>query len=210
MVFVDKPDRDWCTLIERLLPLDDDPDLEPVNIDALRAFWGSERSLRPAAVLVGLIERRRGLHILLTRRHDGLSQHAGQISFPGGRIDTGDADAVQAALRETREEIGVDAGRIRPLGRIEPVATISQYRMQPIVARIDPDYELRLQIGEVSAAFELPLARAMRRELWRPYAVNRSGLNIPMMALDFQGHTIWGATAMVIERLLARFKGLEL
>lgn len=202
-------DRDWNALAHRLLPLADDPDLDPINLDALQAYWGGERPLRPAAVLVGLVERRRGLHVLLTRRHDGLTQHAGQISFPGGRIDAGDTDAVQAALRETREEIGVAADRIGLLGRIEPLATVSQYTVQPIVAHIDPDYELRLQTGEVSAAFELPLARAARPELWRPYAV-RTGLKIPMKALDFQGHTIWGATAMIIERLLARFRGIEL
>lgn len=210
MVKTEMPDRDWRALAQRLLPLASDPNLAPTNIEALHAYWGGVRPLRPAAVLVGLIARRQGMHVLLTRRHDQLAQHAGQISFPGGRIDACDADAVQAALREAHEEIGVGDDRIEPLGRIEPLATVSQYLVQPIVARVDPDYELRLQTGEVSAAFELPLARAARPELWQPYAVNRPGLNIAMKALDFQGHTIWGATAMIIERLLTRFEGIEL
>lgn len=200
----------WAELGARLLPLDGDPPLAPVNISALEGYWGGPRVLRPAAVLVGLVQRREGIHVVLTRRHDALTQHAGQISFPGGRIDPGDADAVQAALRETHEEIGVPRALITPFGRLEPLATVSEYVVQPIVARIDPDYEIRLQASEVSAAFELPLARAAREDLWLPYPVTRKGLAVTMRALDFQGHTIWGATAMIIERLLVRLKGLPL
>lgn len=200
----------WSLLSRRLLPLDRDPALAPVNLDTLQGYWGDVRQLRPAAVLVGLVERRDGIHVVLTRRHDAMTHHAGQISFPGGRIDPGDADAVHAALRETQEEIGIAAGMIVPLGRVEPIATVSEYIVQPIVARIDPDYEIRLQASEVSAAFELPLARAAQAELWQPYPVNRRGLAITMKALDFQGHTIWGATAMIIERLLVRLEGLAL
>lgn len=202
--------RDWSALSERLLPLAGDPSLPPANLDALEHYWGGARLLRPAAVLVGLVERREGIHVLLTRRHDALSQHAGQISFPGGRIDPGDVDAVHAALRETHEEVGVAADLIVPLGRVEPLATVSEYIVQPIVARIDPDYEIRLQAGEVSAAFELPLSRAAQSNLWTPYPVSRPGLAITMKALDFQGHTIWGATAMIIEQLLARLEGIDL
>lgn len=200
----------WSDLGERLLPLAHEPALPPANIEALQSYWGGARSLRPAAVLVGLVPRAQGLNVLLTRRHDGLSSHAGQISFPGGRIDADDVDAIHAALRETQEEIGVGADRIRLLGRIEPFATISEYLVQPIVARLDPDYELRLQPEEVSAVFELPLARAARAESWHTHSVQRPGLGIVMKALDYQGHTIWGATAMILEQLLARLRGLSL
>jgi 8-oxo-dGTP pyrophosphatase MutT (NUDIX family) len=204
--------RLWPDIAARLLPsaAAADPRLAPENLHALEAFWGEPRPLRPAAVLVGLVERREGLHVLLTRRHDQLNQHAGQISFPGGRIDPDDRDAVHAALRETHEETGIPPERVEVLGRSDAIATISQYRIEPVVARIDPDYELNLQPGEVSAAFELPLARAARAELWQPYPVQRPGLDIVMKALDFQGHTIWGATAMILERLLARLHGLPL
>lgn len=201
---------DWPALGERLLPLHDEPDLPPANLAELQAYWGEARPLVPAAVLVGLVPRERGLHVLLTRRHDGLSKHAGQISFPGGRIEADDADAVQAALRETEEETGIAPALVQPVGRIEPLATVSEYLIQPIVARIAPDYELRLDPREVTAAFELPLARAARSELWQPYAVHRPGLELVMRALDFEGHTIWGATAMIIERLLARLRGVPL
>lgn len=203
-------DGDWPELAARLLPLARDPELAPANLAMLTAWWGESRPLRPAAVLVGLVPRPDGVHLLLTRRHDDLARHAGQISFPGGRIDLGDADAVQAALRETEEEVGVGASLIRPLGRIEPLATISEYLVQPIVAWIDPAYQLRLQATEVTAAFELPLRRAAQAELWQPYPLPRPGLGIEMKALDFQGHTIWGATAMIIDRLLQRLGGLPL
>jgi 8-oxo-dGTP pyrophosphatase MutT (NUDIX family) len=199
----------WPNLASRLLPLGDEPAVEPANLDVLRRYWRGDRPLRPAAVLVGLIPRDGSLNVLLTRRQDGLSNHAGQISFPGGRVDAGDADALHAALRETEEEVGVGAESIQALGRIEPLATISQFNVQPIVARLDPGYQLRLHYGEVSAAFELPLSLAARAEAWRPFAPT-NGLDISMTALEFQGHTIWGATAMILQRLLERMRGLPL
>lgn len=200
----------WSGLAQRLLPLAGDPALPPDNLAALERWWGGPRPLRRAAVLVGLVPRADGLHVLLTRRHEGLTHHGGQVSFPGGRIDAGDADAVAAAVRETQEEIGVSASQVLPLGRVEPLATVSEYLVQPVVARVDPGYRLRLCAGEVSCAFELPLALAARRELWRPYPLPRPGLDVELRALEFEGHTIWGATAMILERLLARLRGLPL
>lgn len=206
------PDRNgdyWPTLAERLMPLDEEPVLPPANLDALRGYWRGDRPLRPAAVLVGLVPRAEGVNVLLTRRQDGLSHHAGQISFPGGRVEAEDGDAIRAALRETEEEVGVGAASIQALGRIEPLATISQFTVQPIIARLDPAYRLRLHEGEVSAAFELPMALAAREGAWRPYRP-RPGLDIEMKALEFQGHTIWGVTAMILQRLIERLRGLPL
>lgn len=205
------PDRGdyWPSLASRLLPLHEEPQLAPANLEALRSHWRGDRPLRPAAVLVGLVQRAEGVNVLLTRRQDGLSNHAGQISFPGGRVDAGDGDAIHAALRETEEEVGVGAALIQTLGRIEPLATISQFTVQPIVARLDPAYRLRLHEGEVSAAFELPLALAAQAGAWRPYR-RVPDLGIDMTALDFQGHIIWGATAMILQRLLERMRGLPL
>ncbi|MFB9068673.1 NUDIX hydrolase [Pseudofulvimonas gallinarii] len=197
----------WSALAQRLLPLEEEPAMPPANLEVLRSYWRGDRPLRPAAVLVGLVPRQDGLNVLLTRRQDGLSNHAGQISFPGGRVDDTDGDAICAALRETEEEVGVGAGSIRALGRVEPLATISQFTVQPIVARLDPAYRLRLHEGEVSAAFELPLALAARAEAWRPYA-RTPDLGMRLMALDYEGHTIWGATAMILQRLLERLRGL--
>jgi 8-oxo-dGTP pyrophosphatase MutT (NUDIX family) len=205
-----RADDYWTRLSERLLPLSDDPPLIPGNLEALTRYWGECRPLRPAAVLIGLVEREHGLHVLLTRRHDGLSQHAGQISFPGGSIEAGDANAVAAALRETEEEVGIAAASIEPCGCVESLATVSAYRVQPVVARLPERYRLCLDPTEVSAAFELPLALAARAEVWQPYAGGRPGLEIPMQALHFQGHTVWGVTAMILRRLLERMRGLPL
>lgn len=210
MAAPERADEFWTQLAGRLLPLSADPPLAPMNLQALNRYWGETRPLRPAAVLIGLVEREHGVNVLLTRRHDGLSQHAGQISFPGGRIESDDADAVAAALRETEEEVGIAADSIEPCGRVETLATISAYRVQPVVARLPERYQLRLDPDEVSAAFELPLALAARADAWQPYTAPRPGLDVPMRSLDYHGHTIWGATAMILERLLERLRGLPL
>lgn len=202
----------WQSLSERLLPLADaDADRQappPENLLALEAFWGGKRALRPAAVLVGLIPREDDLHVLLTRRTETLLKHAGQVSFPGGRIDPGDADAVSAALRETREEVGLASGLVQPLGRLPALATISEFTVEPVIARIDPAHALTLEVGEVSAAFELPLSLAARADAWQPYRPTGAAPKLSFRALEYQGHTVWGVTAMILEQLLARMKGL--
>ncbi len=202
----------WQTLSDRLLPLGADdraamiPD--PENLAALEAFWGGKRALRPAAVLVGLIPRGDELRVLLTRRTETLVKHAGQVSFPGGRIDPGDGDAVTAALRETREEVGLASGLVQPIGRLPAFATISEYTVEPVIARIDPDHALTLEAGEVSAAFELPLSLAADEQAWQPYRPPGAAPKLAFRALEYQGYTVWGVTAMILEQLLARMKGM--
>ncbi|MCK9489626.1 MAG: CoA pyrophosphatase [Xanthomonadales bacterium] len=200
----------WRDLAGRLLPLDAVPTPDPANLDLLTRYWGGRRPLAQAAVLVPLIARHNGLSVLLTRRNDQLRLHGGQISFPGGRIDPGDADAVQAALRETQEEVGVPAHRVAPLGRLAAMATISQFVVEPVVARLAPDYELRLDPREVSSAFELPLARVAELALWRAYQPVSPVPGLELQALDYQGHTIWGVTAMILQELAARMHGMDL
>jgi 8-oxo-dGTP pyrophosphatase MutT (NUDIX family) len=114
-------------------------------------------SLRDAAVLVGLVPRATGLQVLLTRRDDALRRHAGQVSFPGGRVDPGDIDAVDAALRETTEEVGIPRALLAPLGYLDPLATITGFRVLPVVARVDPSYVALPDPTEVAAVFEVPL-----------------------------------------------------
>lgn len=209
MLTADDP-RYWRDLSGRLLPLSAASAPDPANLDLLTRYWGGPRTLAPAAVLVPLVPRRTGLNVLLTRRNERLRQHAGQISFPGGRIDPGDADAVQAALRETHEEVGVPAQQVVPLGRLLPVATISQFVVEPVVARLAPDYQLRLDPREVASAFELPLAQVAELARWRSYRPESPVPGLELKALDYQGHTIWGLTAMILQELAACMRGMPL
>ena len=96
--------------------------------------------MREAAVLVGLVSRDTGWQLLLTRRTDALRHHAGQVSFPGGRIEPGDADAIAAALRESHEEIGLEAAQASPVGFLDPLCTITGFRVLPLVAVVDAEY----------------------------------------------------------------------
>lgn len=157
--------------------------------------------LREAAVLVGLIEHEKGSTILLTRRNDRLTDHAGQISFPGGRIDPGDADAEAAALREAHEEIGLDDGDATIIGRLDTYTTRTGYEIVPIVALLQPALALTPDPAEVAEIFELPLD-----ELLRPGALYLQSRRFEdgdrwYYALDWQGRQIWGATAGMLNNL---------
>jgi 8-oxo-dGTP pyrophosphatase MutT (NUDIX family) len=157
--------------------------------------------LREAAVLIGLIEREEGSTILLTRRNDRLTDHAGQISFPGGRIDPGDADAESAALREAREEVGLDGATISIVGRLDTYVTRTGYEVVPVVGLLPPPRIFKPDPAEVAEIFELPLD-----ELMRPGAIYLHSRRFDdgerwYYAIDWQGRHIWGATAGMLNNL---------
>lgn len=187
----------------RLHPLESPPCGDPWNCDELSDLLPAE--LAEAAVLIGLVERPHGTCLLLTRRTDTLRSHAGQIAFPGGRRDRGDRDLVAAALRETEEEVGIGPDRVQTLGFIDPYATITGYRVTPLVASIDPDYSLRLQTDEVAEAFEVPLDHLLDpANSERVGAVFRGRMR-HYWQIPFGRHRIWGATAAMILNLRQYF-----
>lgn len=171
----------------------------PGEIEALRGLL--PRELSRAAVLVPIVERDDGLTVLLTQRATHLKNHAGQISFPGGRIEAGDAGPWEAALRETEEEIGLTRDRVSLAGYLADTFVITGYVVTPVVGFVRPGFELRLDTTEVEEAFEVPLsfvldpANHVPRE--RRFASHTfRGYDIP-----YGNHNIWGATAVMLMSL---------
>lgn len=163
-------------------------------------------ALTPAAVLVPLCARASGLNVLFTRRVSGLRQHAGQVSFPGGRSDAGDRDALATALRESAEEIGLHAASAEPLGYLDCFDTISGYRVTPVVARIAADFVARPNADEVAEVFEVPLAWLGDPQNLHARRVDYRGRVRTVYEFKPGGHLIWGATAGILVNLLARMR----
>lgn len=160
---------------------------------------------RRAAVLVPLVLREDGVRVLLTRRHEQLRHHAGQVSFPGGRIDDEDADAWAAARREAWEEVGLPASHIEPIGQLPDYTTVTAYAVQPCVALVQPGFALRLQASEVAEAFEVPLSFLMQPAHHRRHRLALPGLSREFLSMPWQEggreYFIWGATAAMLRNL---------
>ena len=164
------------------------------------------RNLSPAAVLIGLIPRAEGLHVLLTRRTEGLRHHGGQISFPGGRIEAEDSDPVAAALREAHEEVGLTPSLASPLGFLDPFVTITGFHVFPVVAQISVDYVPRLDPGEVAEAFEVPLDFLLDPANERRTEVEYLGRMRPLVEFGYRDYRIWGATAAMLVNFRERLE----
>jgi 8-oxo-dGTP pyrophosphatase MutT (NUDIX family) len=176
----------------------------PYNLDELDGLLPPGQPLRPAAVLVGLIPRDNGWQVLLTRRTQDLPTHGGQISFPGGRIEPGDADAVAGALRETHEELGIPPSAVRPIGLLDVYGTISAFAVTPVVGIVDPGSQTRPDAREVDEVFEVPLRFLLdRRNLKREERHFRGRLR-GYYAFPYGERYIWGATAGMLVNLLER------
>ena len=159
---------------------------------------------RPAAVLVPLIVRADGVHVLLTERAAALRQHSGQIAFPGGKIDADDASPLAAALREAEEEIGLHPSRVEPLGYLDPYQTGTGFRIQPVVALVTPPLALEINKSEVEMAFEVPLAFLMTAANHQRHSREWQGRARHFYAMAFGEHYIWGATAGIVRNLYER------
>ncbi|MCC6735070.1 MAG: CoA pyrophosphatase [Bauldia sp.] len=159
---------------------------------------------RDAAVLMPVVDRRPDAAILLTRRTETLSTHAGQIAFPGGKVDPADADPVACALREAEEEIGLPPSAVEVLGCLPPFLTGTGFRVFPVLARIEPGYRLALNPAEVADAFEVPLAFLMDAGNHRRGSRVFNGVERSFYEMPFGGHYIWGVTAGIIRILYER------
>jgi 8-oxo-dGTP pyrophosphatase MutT (NUDIX family) len=160
--------------------------------------------LRPAAVLIPIVARAEGPTILLTQRASALSRHAGQIAFPGGRIETSDSTPLAAALREAEEEIGLTRETVTPLGYLDPYFTGSGYRILPVVGIVTPPFALLVNPDEVQDAFEVPAQFLMdpANHLW--HLRERDGQTRGHYAMPFGERYIWGATAGILRNLYDR------
>jgi 8-oxo-dGTP pyrophosphatase MutT (NUDIX family) len=158
---------------------------------------------RPAAVLVPIVARDE-LTVLLTRRTPHLKTHAGQVSFPGGRMDPEDASPIDTALREAEEEIGLSRSHVRPLGYLDSYRTGTGFRIDPVVALVAPDHRLVLNAEEVDAAFEVPLAFLMNPANHQRHEREWRGRQRSFYAMPYGDHYIWGATAGMIVNLYER------
>jgi len=178
------------------------------DLDLNPTMWerAGVAATKPAAVLVPVVERREPV-VLLTTRTQELASHAGQVAFPGGKIDPGDENPAAAALREAEEEIGLAPALVEPLGYLDLYLTFSGFRILPTVARVKPDFKLVLNPWEVTEAFEVPLAFLMspvnhqrRSREWR-------GIMREYYAMPYENRYIWGITAGILRNLYERIYG---
>lgn len=151
-----------------------------------------------AAVLVPLVDRNGRVQLLLTQRTPHLDNHAGQISFPGGRVEEADASREETALRETEEEIGLPRSAVTLLGRLPVYDNLSGFRITPVVGWIEPPFVLKPDPFEVAAAFEAPLEHFLETANYQRREFHFRGRHRHYMAIPYEGRYIWGATAAML------------
>ena len=161
------------------------------------------KPLRRAAVLVPVVAHAAPT-VLLTKRTEHLPSHAGQVAFPGGKLEPGETDPIVAALREALEEIGLEARFIRPLGYLDGMRTHTGFHIDPVVALVEPGFELKLDASEVADAFEVPLAFLMDARNHDRHTRERNGRQRHVYAMPYGGHHIWGVTAAMIKNMHMR------
>lgn len=160
----------------------------------------------PAAVLIALVRRPEGHTVLYTERAADLRSHSGQVAFPGGKMDAGDAGPAAAALREANEEVGLAPGEATILGYMPTYFTGTNYLITPVVAEVRPSGPFVPNPGEVHSVFEVPLSRILDAGTYGRFRVSRGGKEHSTWQIDHDGHRIWGITA----NLTRRFRDLVL
>ena len=170
-------------------------------------LWRQTEELRPAAVLVPVVRRDAGLTILFTQRTDHLYDHAGQISFPGGRTEAHDHSPAATALRETFEEIGLAQSQVEVLGSLPEYTTVTGYHVTPVVGLVNPPLALSLDAFEVAEAFEVPLAFFLDPVNHQRNTLQYQGRTRHYYAMPFEKRYIWGATAGMLMNFYAFLTG---
>lgn len=170
-------------------------------VPATKTATSPEAPLIPAAVLVPIIARASGMTVLFTRRATHLRDHAGQVSFPGGRCEVRDATPIDTALRESSEEVGIESAQVEVLGILPDHCTSTGFRITPVVGLVAPPLDLRLDDFEVEETFEVPLEFLLDAANYRRETVTVAGRPSSFWAVPWRSHFIWGATASILVSL---------
>ena len=184
-----------------------DPNIIPKSgdqgTDRMLEIIAREQPVRPAAVLIPVVDHPEPT-VLLTQRAAHLNEHAGQIAFPGGKIDATDASPLDTALREAWEEIGLPREFVEPIGYLDLYGTGFGFRILPTVARVKPGFKLKINEGEVNDAFEVPLEFLMNPDNHQIHSKEFRGMERSYYAMPFAERYIWGATAGILRVLYER------
>jgi len=179
------------------------PESGDAGTDRMLEIIASEVPIRPAGVLIAVVDHPEPT-VLLTLRSPDLPDHAGQISFPGGKVDASDATPRETALREAAEEVGLDRSFIDPIGYLDVYGTGFGFRILPTLARVAPGFTLGINRGEVDDAFEVPLSFLMNPVNHQIHSKEFRGMERFYYAMPYGGHYIWGATAGILRLLYER------
>ena len=194
----------YQTLLRAVSPFE--MGVSPLKLNALPNTGGGQlRPQKTAAVLVPILDMPEP-QIVLTVRSEELPTHAGQVSFPGGAVDRRDRSAISTALREAEEEIGLDFSQVSPLGFLDRLDTISDYRVLPVVGLVRSSFVWRPDAREVSEVFTVPLELAVNRKEYTHHEFVYNGQPAVTSSLHWQGHMIWGITATILLNLGSRLE----
>ncbi|MCL9781156.1 CoA pyrophosphatase [Vibrio sp. S4M6] len=177
---------------------------QPVGYDVLstkRVSHLKGKNLRKASVLIGFVERPKGLHIVLTRRAKHLKHHPGQVSFPGGKFEESDASLKETAIREANEEIGLNPSLVNVIGQMPELITVSHFSVTPVIAIVDPSYSVLMDKNEVDEVFEVPANHILDREKMFSHTFRVNKQDHRVYAIPYKTHFIWGMTAQIIQAM---------